>query len=233
MFIYILTMKIQIFTVNPFGVNAFILWNRAGDGILVDPSVSNTAEQSRLAQFIKDNGITVKRVVNTHLHLDHVLGNAFAERAFGIKAEAHEEDIFLLDLQEEQSDMYGLPCEEPAPAIQDFLAEGDAVCVGSGHDEIALQVLHIAGHSPGGIALYCENPGEVIINGQSATNVTHLLFSGDILFAGGRGRSDLFGGDDQALVTGIKNKLLTLPASTLVLPGHGPATTIENEKNWF
>lgn len=244
-------MQIQAFSVNPFGVNAFILWNDSGDGILIDPSVSSPAEQTQLVQFIKDKGIAVKRVVNTHLHLDHVLGNAFVERTFGVKAEAHEEDNFLLDLQEEQSEMYGLPFEEPAPELGNFLAEGDVVEVPG----IKLHVLHIAGHSPGGIALYLppeENAPSSVIPPPSNVIPTPnnvipppnnvipsearnpgILFSGDILFNGGRGRSDLFGGDDNALVSGIKNKLLTLPEDTVVLPGHGPSTTIGEEKAWF
>lgn len=222
-------MQIQSFTVNPFSVNAFILWNDSGDGILIDPSVSSATERDTFVKFIADKGISVKRVVNTHLHLDHVLGNAFVERTFGVKAEAHEEDNFLLDLQEEQSDMYGLPFDEPAPELGNFLAEGDTVEVPG----IKLHVLHIAGHSPGGIALYCDLPGEVVFNVKPAGRTPALLFSGDILFAGGRGRSDLFGGDDNALVQGIKNKLLVLPKDTIVLPGHGSSTTIGDEKQWF
>lgn len=208
-------MHLQKFTVNPFGVNAYLLWNDSGEGILIDPSVSSPAEQSWLAEFIQSKGITIKRAVNSHLHLDHVLGNAFVERTFGIEMEAHEEDNFLLDLQEEQSQMFGLPCNDPAPALGSFLAEGDSVDVPG----IQLKVLHIAGHSPGGIALYCEKEG--------------VLFSGDILFCGGMGRADLFGGDETALIEGIKTKLLTLPENTVVYPGHGPSTTIGNEKPWF
>lgn len=219
-------MQIQAFSVNPFGVNAFILWNDSGEGILIDPSVSSATERDAFVKFIADKGISVKRVVNTHLHLDHVLGNAFVERTFGVKAEAHEEDNFLLDLQEEQSDMYGLPFDEPAPELGNFLAEGDTVEVPG----IKLHVLHIAGHSPGGIALYLE-PSDELINGKQKN--LGVLFSGDILFNGGRGRSDLFGGDDNALVQGIKNKLLVLPKDTIVLPGHGSSTTIGDEKQWF
>jgi len=217
-------MDLKAFTVNPFGVNCFILANNEGDCILIDPSVSNEAEKQALAQEIKKSGLKVRHLLNTHLHLDHVLGNAFIENTYGVKAEAHEEDAFLLDLQEEQSDLYGLPFDEPAPPLGEYLAEGDTVEIPG----VKLQVFHIAGHSPGGLAFYCENPGEV--NGKKAPP---LLFSGDILFAGSRGRSDLFGGDDNALVSGIKSKLMTLPEDTIVFPGHGPTTTIGEERGSY
>ena len=217
-------MVIKQFVVNPFGVNCFVLSNDTGDAILIDPSVSNKQEEEALARYIETNHLTVRKLLNTHLHLDHVLGNAFVANKYGVVLEAHEEDAFLLDLQEEQSQMFGLPMREPSPGLGNFLAEGDAVEVPG----IKLQVFHIAGHSPGGIAFYCENPGEV--NGQKAPP---LLFPGDIMFAGSRGRSDLFGGDDHALVSGIKSKLLSLPDDTIVFPGHGPATTIGDEKRWY
>ncbi len=217
-------MLLKHFVVNPFGVNAFVLSNDAGEAILIDPSVSREAERKAFADYISSNNLKVVRLLNTHLHLDHVLGNAFVERTYGVKPEAHEEDAFLLDLQEEQSQMFGLPVEETSPALGDYLAEGDVVEILG----ISLKVLHIAGHSPGGLAFYCENPGEV--NGK---NAPPLLFSGDILFAGSMGRSDLFGGDEEALVSGIKSKLMPLPAETLVFPGHGPSTTIGDERCWF
>lgn len=234
-------MKIKQFVFNPFGVNCYVLSNSAGDAILIDPSVSNEREQQALSQYIAGNGLTVRRVLNTHLHLDHVLGNAFVEREFGVKAEAHEEDNFLLDLQEEQSTMFGLPCPDPAPALGGFLAEGDAVEV----PEMKLYVIHVAGHSPGGIAFYCENANEgepgsgandIATEEASAADSAKpvpVLFPGDILFAGSMGRADLFGGDEESLVSGIRSKLLTLPGETAVLPGHGPSTTIENERRWF
>ena len=121
--------------------------------------------------------------------------------------------------------MFGLPCNDLAPALGNTLNEGDVVEISG----IKLQVIHVAGHSPGGLAFFCANPGEV--NGQD--NVPPLLFPGDILFAGSRGRSDLFGGDEFALVSGIKSKLLTLPGETIVFPGHGPMTTIASEKHWY
>lgn len=217
-------MNIKQFVFNPFGVNAYILNNSNGETILIDPSASNAREQAALSDYIKSENLKVCRNLNTHLHLDHVLGNAFVERTFGIKAEAHKDDEFLLGLQNEQAQMFGLPCNDPAPALGNNLDEGDIVEIA----EIKLQVIHVAGHSPGGLAFYCANPGEV--NGQKAPP---LLFPGDILFAGSRGRSDLFGGDEFALVNGIKSKLLTLPSETIVFPGHGPCTTIGDEQRWY
>lgn len=232
-------MKIKQFVFNPFGVNCFVLSNNANEAILIDPSVSNASERNALAEYIEKADLKVRRALNTHLHLDHVLGNAFVERKFGVKAEAHEEDNFLLDLQEEQSQMFGLPVEEIAPPLGNFLAEGDVVEIPG----IKLHVIHVAGHSPGGIAFYCENANEEIGADAEGTasegaatkeaKTVPVLFPGDILFAGSMGRSDLFGGDEESLISGIKNKLLTLPGETVVLPGHGPSTTIENERRWF
>ena len=223
-FFYIHRMQIKQFVFNPFGVNAYVLSNGAGDAILIDPSASNERERSALAAYIKDAGLKVCRVLNTHLHLDHVLGNAFVERTFGVKAEAHEADAFLLGLQHEQGSMFGLHFDEEAPALGGFLADGDIVEVPG----IKLRVIHVAGHSPGGLAFYCENASD----GEGGENAP-VLFSGDILFAGSMGRSDLFGGDEAALVGGIKSKILTLPGNTTVLPGHGPFTTVDDEKMWF
>lgn len=217
-------MQIKQFVFNPFGVNAYVLNNGAGDAILIDPSASNERERSALAAYIKDAGLKVCRVLNTHLHLDHVLGNAFVERTFGVKAEAHEADAFLLGLQHEQGSMFGLHFDEEAPALGGFLADGDIVEVPG----IKLRVIYVAGHSPGGLAFYCENASD----GEGGENAP-VLFSGDILFAGSMGRSDLFGGDEAALVGGIKSKILTLPGNTTVLPGHGPFTTVDDEKMWF
>ena len=217
-------MNIKQFVFNPFGVNCYILSNDKGEAILIDPSASNVREQAALSDYIKSENLKVCRNLNTHLHLDHVLGNAFIERTYGIKAEAHKDDEFLLGLQNEQAQMFGLPCNDIAPALGNNLDEGDIVEIA----EIKLQVIHVAGHSPGGLAFYCANPGEV--NGQKAPP---LLFPGDILFAGSRGRSDLFGGDEFALVSGIKSKLLTLPSETIVFPGHGPCTTIGDEQRWY
>ena len=120
-------MNIKQFVVNPFGVNCFVLSNDASDAILIDPSVSSEQEEQALARYIEQNHLMARHLLNTHLHLDHVLGNAFVARKYGVQPEAHEEDAFLLDLQEEQSQMFGLPMREHSPGLGNYLAEGDAV----------------------------------------------------------------------------------------------------------
>ena len=115
-------MNLKAFTFNSFGVNGFVLSNDAGEAILIDPSVSSEQEEQALARYIEQNKLTVKHLLNTHLHLDHVLGNAFVARKYGVQPEAHEEDAFLLDLQEEQSQMFGLPMREHSPGLGNYLA---------------------------------------------------------------------------------------------------------------
>ena len=110
-------MNIKQFVFNPFGVNSYIISNDVGDALLIDPSVSNAREQAALANYVKSENLKIRRLLNTHLHLDHVLGNSFVERTFGIKAEAHKADAFLLDLQQEQAQMFGLPCNDIASAL--------------------------------------------------------------------------------------------------------------------
>lgn len=222
-------MKFKQFVVNYFGVNAYVLSNDAKDAILIDPSVCVPREQKELTDYIASEGLTIRRVLNTHLHLDHVLGNAFVERTFNVKAEAHEEDAFLLDLQEEQSQMFGIPCPDPAGPLGNYLAEGDTVEI----PDIKLHVFHIAGHSPGGLAFYCENFTSGAVSTPDNCTAGPILFSGDSLFAGTIGRADLFGGDEDALIANIKNKLLTLPPETIVYPGHGLPTTIGKERENF
>ncbi|MCF0217275.1 MAG: MBL fold metallo-hydrolase [Fibrobacteraceae bacterium] len=216
-------MNIKAFTVNPFGVNAFVLSNSAKEAILIDPSFLSEVERTEIGNYIQSNGLKVCRALNTHLHLDHILGNTFVEKKFGTKVEAHKDDEFLLAFQEQQSAMYGLSIREPAGPLGNYLNEGDIVRIGSESDTIELRVIHIPGHSPGGLAFFFEGD----------KNQGPILFSGDILFNGGMGRTDLFGGNEEALVSGIKNKLFTLPPETIVYPGHGPKTTIGTEKEWF
>jgi len=154
-------------------------------------------------------GFTVKTVVNTHAHLDHVCGNAAVLAATGAELLLHEADMPLLEQLEWQGAMFGVPVV-PSPAPSRFIAEGDSVRVG----DVVFDVLFTPGHSPGHIVLVTDG----------------LLIGGDVLFNGSIGRTDLPGGNHAQLLESIRTKLLPLPDATRVLCGHGPSTTIGEER---
>jgi len=197
---------------NPYEVNAFIVASDDGQCLLVDPACCTSAEQNELKKFIAEKGLRPVWLINTHGHYDHIAGNAFVCKTWSVKNSAHRDDLIILELGYDRGVAFGFPANKP-PMPTDFLNDGDTVDIG---DDVSLQVLHIPGHSPGSIALYSPAQKWVI--------------TGDVLFNGSIGRTDLPGGDFDLLIGGIKNKLMTLPPDTNVLPGHGPFTTIGQEK---
>lgn len=208
-------LKIKQFIFNPFGECTYVVSDEAtGQAIVVDPGMSATDEERRLDQYIADNRLTVTGVVNTHLHLDHCFGNNYVHNRYGAPVHAHPADAPLGAKIGEQARRFGmvLPQEKSSTAIDVELHDGDTITLG---DE-KLEVLHVPGHSPGGIALYSPT-GKFVI-------------AGDSLFAGSIGRTDLAGGDMATLIDAVRRKLLTLPEDTLVLSGHGSSTTIGAER---
>jgi glyoxylase-like metal-dependent hydrolase (beta-lactamase superfamily II) len=149
-------------------------------------------------------------LLNTHCHLDHIFGNNFLLDKYGLGAICHKLEKENRDDAVSHSKLFGLSMETP-PEPAGYFNEGDLLKVGS----ISLSVLFVPGHSPGGVALYCSDAG--------------VVFTGDALFSGSIGRTDLQGGNFETLIHSIKDKLFTLPPSTVVYPGHGEATTIEKE----
>jgi glyoxylase-like metal-dependent hydrolase (beta-lactamase superfamily II) len=209
-------MKIQGFICNPFQENAYLVYDEAnGDAVMIDPGFYDEAEFLKADRFVKENGLTVRRVLNTHLHLDHCMGNGWVLRKWNLEAEASEKDLFLIQQADYQAQMFGLALNETLPLPKTFLQEGDLISVGN----IQLKVIEVPGHSRGGLAFYEERES--------------VLFVGDTLFRGSYGRTDLPGGDTEQLFDSIRKKLLILPGDTLVLSGHGPVTTIGNEKLQF
>jgi len=206
-------MEIIQLTVNAFGENTYILADKAtGQCAIVDPGLSNAKEEQALVNAIDKYGLVPARLINTHMHVDHVLGNNFVKCHYGLAAEAHKDDEFLAKRVEAQANMFGMGCKVAEVSIDKHLADGDTIKVG----ESLLQVLSVPGHSPGSICLYCAG--------------SQFVLTGDALFAGSIGRTDLPGGDHKTLVAAINNKLMKLPEGTDVFPGHGPATTIGKEK---
>ncbi|HAC72276.1 MAG: MBL fold metallo-hydrolase [Petrimonas sp.] len=208
-------MKIKTFEFNPLGVNTYVLYDRTGECIVVDASCFFPDENKLLLNFILDNNLVVKHLVNTHLHFDHIFGVNFLASQFGLKLLVHRDDIVLLENLSQQLQLFGFNTNvDYRPEIGGFLAENDVVSFG----EQQLKVLHVPGHSPGSIVFYNEKE--------------KLALVGDVLFNGSIGRTDLLEGSFEQLTEGIRTKLFTFPDDTEVYPGHGPKTTIGQERRY-
>lgn len=205
-------MKIKRFEFNMFPVNCYVISDETGEAAIIDAGCFFPEEQQMLKQYIADNKLTVKHLLNTHLHLDHVFGNPFILREFGLKAEACQLDEFLLAKLPDQCRMFGFSPNEAPVGLGHYIEDGEIIRFG--HTE--LQAIYVPGHSPGGMVYYCKADA--------------CLFSGDVLFQGSIGRADLEGGDFNELIEQISCRLLTLPDETLVYPGHGEPTSIGKEK---
>ena len=205
-------MTIKTFTFNPFQENTYLVWDETNEAVLIDAGMLFDNEKSTLKQFIEDNNLVLKRVLNTHLHIDHQFGNKFMFDAFGIAPEAGEEDEFLLATANSQAEMFGLPYTEIPQKLDKYITDSQIIKFGSSE----FIALHTPGHSPGSYCLYCEKAG--------------VVFAGDVLFSGSIGRTDLPRGDYATLIKSIQNRLLPLPDFTVVYCGHGPTTTIGEEK---
>ena len=205
-------MNIQKFEFNMFPVNCYVLWDETNEAVVIDPGCFYEEEKLKLKQFIESNQLKVKHLLNTHLHLDHTFGNAYMQREFGLKAEAHQADEFLIEEAPNHSRMFGFELPEAIPALGKYINEDDLITFGN----TTLRILHVPGHSPGGLVYYSEKD--------------KCIFSGDVLFRGSVGRADLKGGNYDDLIEYISQKLFTLPDDTVVYPGHGPSTTIGFEK---
>jgi hydroxyacylglutathione hydrolase len=199
-------MILESICVGPLEVNCYVLASREkGKAIIIDPG----AEARRIKQVLKKHQLEPALVINTHGHYDHI----GADDSFGVPVYIHEIDSQLLkDAELNLSKMFALPFEVKSEVKA--LQEGQLIDC----EELKLQVLHIPGHTPGGVALRLLKP------------VDNIVFTGDTLFCQGIGRSDIPEGDGDLLVKAIKEKLLILPEDTVVYPGHGPSSTIGDEK---
>lgn len=201
-------MQIKQFEFNPLGENTYVLYDDSRECVVIDPGCFFPDEKAQLTEFIDEHDLTVKHLINTHLHFDHIFGSAFVEQTYGIRTEAHPADEFMLDGLAQRMQMFGFRGEVAPPTIGRYLHEGDSILFGSQ----TLDILEVPGHSPGSIAFYNAQQG--------------CIFVGDALFRGSIGRTDLEGGNHQQLLDAIRTKLFTLPPETVVYSGHGPATTI-------
>ena len=207
-------MELKTFIVNPVQVNCYLLWDETKEAVLIDCGALFPKEREEIKDFVAANGLVLKHHLNTHLHFDHIFGNAFVEETFGVKAEANDKDWQWAENIGQRVARFGLRYEEKIPALGRVLGDGDEVLFGNSR----LVAIAVPGHSPGSLAYHI--PEEKI------------LFSGDALFHGSIGRTDFPDSDHYSLVTGICQRLLTLPEETKVYPGHDRETTIGFEKEY-
>ena len=203
-------MIFETVVVGPLEVNCFILGcETTREGVIVDPG----SDPEKVLAAAGKLGLAIRQVINTHGHFDHVGGNRQVLAATGATLLIHGGDVPFLSRAAEVATKYGLTTENSPPPDQ-LLEDGLLLTFG----EYQMQVLHTPGHTPGGCCLYLESEGKVI--------------TGDTLFAEGVGRTDFPGSSHEALIEGIRSKLLTLPDTTVAYPGHGPSTTIGHEKRY-
>ncbi len=204
-------LRLKSFCFNPFQENTYVLYDDNGAAWIIDPGNSNAAEHRELSEFIDGKKLTPERLLLTHGHIDHNLGNRYILETYSLKPEVHREDLFFIERMKETAAMYGVSCEL-SPVPEQFLDEGQVIKLG----EHAFTCIHTPGHSPGSISFYNE--------------ANKLLIGGDVLFSGSIGRADLPGGDYDTLINSIMKKLIVLGDDVKVYCGHGPSTTIGAER---
>jgi glyoxylase-like metal-dependent hydrolase (beta-lactamase superfamily II) len=207
----ILMLSIKTFVFNPLQENTYVLFDDTKSCVIIDPGCYEPEERQELTDFIQENELQVKMLLNTHCHVDHVLGNAFVKEKYRVGLFIHPKDVPTLKAVQVYSSNYGFNLYQGTDA-DSFLEEGDTVAFG----DQKLGVIFVPGHAPGHIAFYH-------VEGK-------ILISGDVLFYNSIGRTDLPGGNYETLISSIHEKLFKLPDDVTVFPGHGPKTTIGFEK---
>jgi glyoxylase-like metal-dependent hydrolase (beta-lactamase superfamily II) len=207
-----MAVTVQVFTFNAFQENTIVIKDSLNNCIIVDPGCYDRNEQQILLNFIKDNNLRPLALLNTHSHIDHILGNSFVKRTFDMPHYMHIDDLLTMRSVESYAHVYGFNGYEPSTEPSHIIQGGEKLTFG----EIELQVLHTPGHAPGHVVYYAEKEGFVI--------------NGDVLFKGSFGRVDLPGGDLDILKASIFNVMFKLPEDTIVYCGHGEQTTIGAEK---
>lgn len=208
---------VKVFTFNPFQENTYVVADPSGQCVIIDPGCFDPSEKRELADYISSNNLKPVKLLNTHAHIDHVLGNRFVAEKWGLGLELHREDLVTLHSLPNYAHIFGVGTIEESPEPANFLKEGDKIQFGS----TVFDVVFVPGHCPGHVA-FINRAEEYVI-------------SGDVLFSGSIGRTDLPGGSMKVLMESIQKKILPLGDNYKVYSGHGPLTTIGREKreNYF
>lgn len=205
-------MNIKRFEFNLFGENTYIIWDEASrEAAIVDPGMSSPAEEKTLDDFISKEKLSLKAILLTHIHIDHTFGVDHIKEIYNAPIYASKEDEYLGKRRIEQARMFHIPMELSPIDIDHPVTEGEILRLG----QEPVLALHAPGHSLGSTLYYLP--------------MSKALLSGDVLFQGSIGRTDLPGGDYATLIKSIHQQILELPATTKVYPGHGPSTTIADE----
>lgn len=204
-------LMIQTFTFNPFFENTYVVYDETNECIIIDPGCYTNEEQARLKEFITSHRLQPVRLISTHCHIDHILGNKFVYDTYGLKPEYHKDEQIVMNSMEQVSRMYEIQMD-PSPEAARFIEPGEVILFGHS----GLLTLYTPGHSPASITLYSEKD--------------KVCISGDVLFQGSIGRTDLPGGNYDKLIHSIETQLMGLPDITIVYPGHGDTTTIGFER---
>lgn len=204
-------LTLRHFTFNPIQENTYVVYNEQGECCIVDPGCYFPAERNELKDFIDENRLLPKYLLNTHCHLDHVFGNKFVHETWGLELYTNELEKPVLDYAPVSGKSWGIPFDNYSGPLH-WLKAGDEIAIGNDR----LLVLFTPGHSPGHISFYSAADGFVL--------------SGDVLFRRSIGRTDLPGGNFDTLIRSIREQLFVLPAETKVYSGHGDPTTVGAEK---
>ncbi len=206
-------LKVKQFQFSPFGVNTYLVIDQTSlKAAVIDPAMANAEEEETFYRYVEMEGLVVQQIINTHLHLDHCFGMNYVKTKYGIPLKAHHEDAMLGEIMDQQYQMFGMRPKGQKVVIDEPLSDNDVIEIG----ESRLVVIATPGHTMGGICLYSE-PDKI-------------LFTGDTIFQGSVGRSDLPGGNHSQLIDSIMKRILSLPSDIRIFPGHGPSTTIGYEK---
>jgi glyoxylase-like metal-dependent hydrolase (beta-lactamase superfamily II) len=203
--------NIKAFTFNPFEENTYVLYDETGECVIIDPGCYTAEEKKELEDFISEKKLKPVKLLLTHAHIDHILGNNFVTGKYKVKIEMNEHDVHLLKAAPVYGEMWGIQCE-PSPEPHVLLKEGDKITFGNS----VLEIFFTPGHSEGSISFYsCDH---------------RFIIGGDVLFSGSIGRTDLPGGNFETLIRSIKEKVFSLEDDYKVYSGHGPHTTIGHER---
>jgi hydroxyacylglutathione hydrolase len=204
-------LSLQSFTFNPFQENTYVLFDETNEAVIIDPGCSNRSEERELADWIAAKALIPRLILLTHSHIDHILGAYYVKDKYRVPLCIHKKDEETLRAGKIVASMYGIDNYTEVEADQ-YVSESERVSFGKQE----LKVLFLPGHAPGHVGYYHE--------------AQKMLIGGDVLFRSSIGRTDLPGGDFDTLIESIHQKLFTLPDDVVVYPGHGPETTIGEEK---